>query len=32
MPVDEEIVAEIDPEVFADFSYTNPHMQHVGKK
>lgn len=31
-PVDDNVVNEIDAEVFGSFSYTNPHMQHIGKK
>lgn len=31
-PVDDNVVKEIDAEVFGSFSYTNPHMQHIGKK
>jgi len=28
-PVDDMVVDEIDPEVFGDFSYTNPHMHQI---
>ena len=30
--VDDDIINEIDNEIFHDFSYINPHMQHIGKK